>query len=120
MNRRRLVDLVVIETPSELETTVNEYGDEDESLPSYWDAREVRAHVVLTGTGEAEDDRETVTRQFDLFLAPDTEIDASCWVRFSLEEDDELRCRVIGEPMLYRNVRGQASHRVAHVEAVQG
>lgn len=117
--RSRMRDVIVIETPSLLETGTNEYGDEDDTNPSYWDAYETKALVVPVGTFEDETDRETVVRQFDVFVAPETMIQSDSWVRLSIEENSELRCRVLGDPMLYRTLR-RDSHRVARVEVVEG
>lgn len=120
--RRRMKDRVVIETPSLLAANhVNEYGDEDESNAGYWDvSAEVRAYVTPTGSNELDEDRETVVRSFDMYLEPQTAIDANCRVRYIVSEDVELTCRVLGAPITYRNSGGRATHTLVKLEVVEG
>jgi len=118
--RRRFKDSVVIESPSDLDTGTNEYGDEDEATPEYWEAAEaVSALVTPTASVEGEADRETVGQLFDLFLAPEVTISANSRVRFTWLEDEELLCRVLGEPIRYHTGRG-LSHTLARLETVSG
>lgn len=118
--RRRLKDSVVIENPSDLETGTNEYGDEDESIPDYWDAVAVAALVSPTASTESEADRETVAQSFDLYVAPEVTITANSRVRFLWLEDEELLCRVLGEPTRHRTGTKGYSHTVARLEVVSG
>lgn len=117
--RRRMRHTVVIETPAELETGTNEYGDEDETDLGYWTvADETKAYVEVSSSTEAEDDRETQGQRFNVFLPPEVAIDGYSRVRFSWLEDEELLTRVIGEPLRYYKATGGPSHTVAIVEAV--
>jgi head-tail adaptor len=120
--RRKMKDRIVIETPSELVGNhVNEYGDHDETNTDYWvAAAEVRAAVYPAGSSEDEDDRETVSRKFDIYLGPEVSITANSRVRYIVSEDTELLCRVLAEPITYHRSIGGASHIVAKVEVVEG
>lgn len=120
--RRRMRDRIVIETPSPLAgNNVNEYGDEDETELEYWDvSSEVRAFVFPTGSSEQEEDRETVSRTFDVYLDPSVSISANCRVRYIVSEDTELLCRVIAEPITYARMTGGLSHTVAQIEVIEG
>lgn len=113
----RMTDTVVIQTPNPV-TTPDIYGGEDESASDYWQGAESRAFVWPASSGEDEIDRETVTRAFEVYLPPRTEITANSRVVITLD-NDELTCRVLGAPQAY-NFRGRRSHIVARVEAVEG
>lgn len=119
---RRMKDRIVIQEPTALETGTDEYGNEDESVLGYWDAVEYRAFITPTGTSEDETDRETVQRQFDLYLDASTPITANSRVLLFPpgEENVELTCRVIGEPITHRTTTRGISHKVARVEVVEG
>lgn len=117
---RRLRDLVVIETTTPLEQGTNEYGDEDDTLPDAWTAVEVSALVVPVDSTEDEVDRATVARRFELFLPASATIDATARVRITVDENVELVCRVVGEPIIWRTATRRVSHKVARLEAVAG
>ena len=118
---RRMKQRIVIETPNEQDTGVNEYGDEDETVAEYWTATECRAYVSPSGAGEVEEDRETQMRTFDVFVDPSTTVTGFDRVRLRPpgEVDDvELLCRILGEPMLYVSTTGRPSHKMFRCEVV--
>ena len=117
--RRRARHSVVIETPADLDTGTNEYGDEDETVLEYWDVADaVKAYVEVSSSSEQETDRETQGQRFNVFLPPEVAITGYSRVRFTWLEDEELLARVIGEPLRHSTATRGPSHTVAIVEVV--
>jgi hypothetical protein len=117
---RRMKWRIVIETPNELDTGTDEFGNEDESILDYWTASEHRALVVPAGSSENETDRETLTRGFDVYVDPQTPVNAFCRVRLRPPgvDQDEVLCRVIGEPRSYQSTTGRISHKSFRAEVI--
>lgn len=117
---RRLRETVVIETTTATVQTANEYGDEDDTLADYWTATSVSAAVVPLDSTEDEVDRHTVARRYDVYLPATATIDATARITITTAEDEELVCRVLGEPLVWKRPNGRVSHKVARVEGVAG
>lgn len=117
---RRLRETVVIETTTATVETANEYGDEDDTLVDYWTAASVSASVVPVDSSEDEVNRQTVSRRFDVYLPASATVDARARITITTAENEELVCRVMGEPLIWTRPNGRVSHKVARVEGVTG
>lgn len=117
---RRMRSTVTISTPSETYSGEDDYGNDDETALDYYDTYQARAVIVPLGSTEDVTDRDTQTQDFDLYLQTSTVITGNSVVKFDLEEDREVTCRVMGEPVIHTaNTRG-LSHKVATVQVVEG
>jgi len=119
---RRMRHTVTIQTPGELESSANEddYGNQNEADLAYYDTYQARALVVPTVTSEDDTDRDTQGQTFDLYLQPLTRITGNSLVAFDLEENREVRGRVVGEPRIIPAATRGLAHKVATVEVVEG
>lgn len=118
---RRMKYTIVLQTPNVIVQDLDEFGNADESDPEYWESTSVRALIVPAQSGENEDDRETQTRGYDIYVQPDVAVSAFDRVLLTPPGDDddvELTCRIKGEPRIYISTTGRVSHKSFRCEAV--
>jgi hypothetical protein len=119
--RARFRDLIIVENPTDLSPSVDEYGDvNDTEDGGNWVAAETVGLIVPGSSIEAGPaDRETRTTQFQLFVGPEVDITGRSRVRWQRAEDEEVLAHVVSEPVVHRSARGAASHKVAQLELVE-
>lgn len=117
---RRARTLVVVENPSDLSVAANEYGDEDESLLSYWEAAETVALVVPGSSTEDEAMRDTRATTWTVVFGPSIDVRGTSRLRFEWVEGEEIVARVVGDPILHRGLSRGDSFKTCTAEQVEG
>jgi hypothetical protein len=116
--RAKFRDRVVIENRAEVGTETNEYGDDDITNGTEWEATETLALVVPLGSNETTPGRETRVTQFTVLVDMGVTVTGTSRVTWYRAEDDEVTGYVVTEPTIVRTLRGRDSHKQFTVEVV--